>query len=265
MDDSITLINNNDYGAPELQRLYRRNLREAMLIAVMFHVAAIAAYLLITYINQANANEKKIPLTKEFKIVEIDQSPSVNDEDLPKIKQEDIVKPPREMSSLEPKLVPKELSDNVLMKTQDELDKTQNNVSGKGDSVIYVAGNDIAGRINDNIINNKIKNDIEKPEKQVYENFEVGVAPECTNLLQVKSSIEYPKLAVDAGIEGRVTVRVLVGEDGNVVKVGSVGGNEIFYDEVKEKSKNLVFTPGIQNNKAVKVWVTVPFVFKLKN
>jgi len=265
MEDTITLINNTEYGAPELQRVYRRNLREALVIAILFHVAAIAAYLLITYINQANANDRKIPLTKDYKFVDIDQSPSINDEDLPKIKQEDIVKPPKDISALEPKLVPKELSDNVLMKTQDELDKTQNNVSSKGDSVVYVAGNDLVTRVDDDIVTDKIRKDIDKPDKTVFENFEVGVAPECTNLQMVKSSIEYPKLAVDAGIEGRVTVRVMVGEDGSVVKVGSLSGNEIFYDEVKEKSKSLVFTLGLQNNKAVKVWVTVPFVFKLKN
>jgi periplasmic protein TonB len=264
MEDSITLINNNDYGAPELQRVYRRNLREALVIAILFHIAAIAAYLLITYINQANADEKKIPLSRDYKIVEIDESPSINDEP-PKIKPEEIMKPPKNISALEPKLVPKELSDNVLMKTQDELDKTQNNVSSKGDSVLYVLGNDIVGKIDEDKITDKIKKDIDKPDKQVFENFEVGVAPECTNLQQVKSSIEYPKLAVDAGIEGRVTVRVMVGEDGNVLKVGSITGSEIFYEEVKEKSKNLIFTPGLQNNKAVNVWVTVPFVFKLKN
>jgi protein TonB len=264
MEDTITLINNTEYGAPELQRVYRRNLREALVIAILFHVAAIAAYLLITYINQANADEKKFQIKKDAVFVDIDNSPSLNEEELPKIKEE-VVKPPKDISALEPKLVPKELSDNVLMKTQYELDKTQNSVSSKGDSVVYIAGNDLVTKVDNDIVTDKIKKDIEKHDKQVYENFEVGVAPECTNLQMVKSSIEYPKLAVDAGIEGRVTVRLMVGEDGSVVKIGSLSGNDIFYDEVKEKSKNLVFTPGLQNNKAVKVWVTVPFVFKLKN
>jgi protein TonB len=73
-----------------------------------------------------------------------------------------------------------------------------------------------------------------------------------------------PENAVQIGLEGKVTVKVLVGPEGGVLKIGSVSGPDLFHDEVKEKAKNLQFTPGLQNNKPVKVWVTVPFSFKLK-
>jgi TonB family protein len=264
MENHITLINNNDYGAPELQKNYNRNLREAMVIAILLHVAAIAAYLLISYINQANAEEKKFkPISKPI-IVDVETPPSINDE-LPKIKPEEIVKQQKDISALEPKPVPKQLSDNVLMKTQDELNKTRNNVSDKGDSITYIAGNNNI-KIDDNKIVTKIDKDKTKlPVTQIWEDYRVEVVPVCTNLQQVRSSILYPPLAVDAGIEGRVTVRVLVGEAGNVIKIGALSGNEIFFDEVTEKSKNLEFTPGLQNNVAVKVWISVPFNFKLKN
>ena len=56
---------------------------------------------------------------------------------------------------------------------------------------------------------------------------------------------------------------MLVDADGNVIKVGSVNGPDIFRDEVTSKSMLLQFTPGLQNGKPVKVWVSVPFVFKL--
>ena len=75
--------------------------------------------------------------------------------------------------------------------------------------------------------------------------------------------MQYPSVARESGIEGRVTVKVLVGPDGNVIKIGSVSGPDVFADEVREKSMNLQFTPGLQNGKPVKVWVTVPFNFKL--
>jgi protein TonB len=74
----------------------------------------------------------------------------------------------------------------------------------------------------------------------------------------------YPPLALDAGIEGRVTAKVLVNESGDVIKVGSISGPEVFYDEVRSKVTGLQFTPGLQNGKPVKVWVSVPFTFRLK-
>ena len=75
--------------------------------------------------------------------------------------------------------------------------------------------------------------------------------------------MKYPELAIEAQIEGKVTVKVLVGLDGSVEKIGNISGPEIFYSEVKEKSRLLKFTPGLQNGKAVNVWISVPFNFKL--
>jgi outer membrane biosynthesis protein TonB len=51
----------------------------------------------------------------------------------------------------------------------------------------------------------------------------------------------------------------------SVIQVGSINGPDIFHDEVRSKAPNLKFTPGLQNGKPVKVWVTVPFNFRLKN
>ena len=105
---------------------------------------------------------------------------------------------------------------------------------------------------------------MKEKEKTVYQSFEVEKAPECVNLQQVRSSMVYPPMAIEAQIEGKVTVKVLVDGDGSVIKVGSINGPDIFRDEVSSKSMQLQFTPGLQNGKPVKVWVTVPFVFKLK-
>jgi protein TonB len=75
----------------------------------------------------------------------------------------------------------------------------------------------------------------------------------------------YPLIALEAQIEGKVSVKVLVDVDGSVIKTGSFNGPDVFRDEVSQKSMNLRFTPGLQNGKPVKVWVTVPYRFSLKN
>ena len=102
-------------------------------------------------------------------------------------------------------------------------------------------------------------------EEKIYQLSEVEKPPECVNLIQVRNSMSYPEIAIKGGIEGRVTVKLLVSEGGNVIKVDSISGPDVFHDEVLSKASNLEFIPGLKNGKPVKVWVTVPFNFKLKN
>jgi TonB family protein len=77
--------------------------------------------------------------------------------------------------------------------------------------------------------------------------------------------MNYPPIAISTGTEGRVVVRVLVGNDGSVLKIGNIKGPEVFFDAVKENVMDLQFTPAIQNNQTVECWVSVPFSFKLSN
>jgi len=76
----------------------------------------------------------------------------------------------------------------------------------------------------------------------------------------------YPDAARDNNIEGRVIVRFVVNEDGAVsdvqVQRGIGGGCD-------EEAKRVVMAmpkwkPGKQNGKAVRVYFTLPIVFKLE-
>lgn len=260
MYDSIALINNDKYGAGELKKLYQSYTLKGFIIAVTIHIALIAAYMLTVYISEAKSKDIPKNPKEPINFVEIDSPPPVNDNDIPPVKEEEIIKPVKDLSALTPEPVRKEIADDIKLKTQDELNNITTNVSGEGDSLIASRDNiKIDDRISD-----KVKEVIKDPVKETYNVFEVEKAPECINLNQVRASIIYPDFAVQIGKEGQVTIKVLVGTDGNVIKTGAITGPEIFYDEVKEKSKNLQFTSGLQNNTPVKVWVTVPFNFKLK-
>lgn len=107
---------------------------------------------------------------------------------------------------------------------------------------------------------------IRKPpdQEETYEISEVEKTPECINLAMVRSSVKYPPKALESGQEGTVFVKVLVGTDGKVIRIGSISGPEVFHNEVIEKATELKFTIGLLKGKPVKVWVTVPFRFKLK-
>jgi periplasmic protein TonB len=262
MNTEITLINNNGYGAPELKKAYQATTMKGLIIAVTLHVALIAAYMLIAYINESKAKDIPI-LKKDAIIVDLDKwtPPPMEEEIIPPVKEEPIAPKVKDLASLQPEPVRKDIADDVKLKTQDELNNITNTTGREGDSIVIADNRDI--KIDDSKIEDKVK-DIEKPIKDIYTLAEVQVAPECTNLAQVKSSMEYPEFAREIGTEGRVSVKVLVDGNGNVIKIGSMSGPDVFYDEVREKAKNLQFTPGLQNNQPVKVWVTVPFSFKLE-
>jgi protein TonB len=77
---------------------------------------------------------------------------------------------------------------------------------------------------------------------------------------------EYPRLAREAGIEGLVVVRALVGKDGRVKDtVIGKGAHELLDAAALAAAKQCTFKPAIQNKNPVAVWVAIPFNFHLQN
>ncbi len=261
MHDGIVLINNDKYGAPELKKNSQGFTLKGLIVAVTIHVALIAAYMLFAYINESKAKDIPVNHREPLIIVDLDEPPPVDNEEIPPIKKEEIIEKVKDLSSLEPKPVAKEIADDVKLKTQEELNNIDGNTSREGDSLVASRKTDITDNTK---IDDKIKKDIKEPPLDIYNVSNVDVVPVCTNLQQVRAQMKYPELAVEIQQEGRVTVKVLVGTDGRVLKIGSISGPDVFYDEVKDKAMELQFTPGLQSNSPVKVWVSVPFQFKLK-
>ena len=82
----------------------------------------------------------------------------------------------------------------------------------------------------------------------------------------IQKALKYPEIARKAGIEGRVTVHVLVSEEGIVIKtkilqsLGHTGCDQAAVSAIK----NVRWHPAMQRDKAVKVWVAIPVIFRLK-
>lgn len=82
----------------------------------------------------------------------------------------------------------------------------------------------------------------------------------------IRKNLKYPDMARQAGIEGKAIVSCIVDENGNVVRAevvkedGNVGFGQAAVDVIM-KAK---FNPAKQRDKAVKVRISVPVVFKLK-
>ena len=91
----------------------------------------------------------------------------------------------------------------------------------------------------------------------------VEVEPEFIH----KETPEFPRLAKQAGITGTVVVKMLVDETGNVLKVilAKSSGTQALDDAALGAAEKCKFSPAIQNGRPVKVWVTFPYEFVLKN
>jgi protein TonB len=263
--DNIDILQDTGYGATELKKTYQKYLQRGLIFAVLIHGFIIGTYLFANYLSKLEAEKKSDIQQRIINVSDLEPPPSATeDEEPPPPKlEEPPVAPPKDLTALTPEPVAKDKAEEQTIKTQQELEEIKTPVSNSGDTGKFQYSGNIK------VEEKKIEEKIEKKEKvveekTVFQSFEVEKAPECVNLSQVRASMQYPEIAREAGMEGRVTVKVLVGPDGNVLKVGSVSGPDVFHDEVRSKATDLQFTPGLQNGKPVKVWVTVPFNFKLK-
>ncbi|KXK54416.1 MAG: TonB protein [Chlorobi bacterium OLB5] len=252
----------------ELKLPYRKYLKKGLIFSIILHICVVAAYGGMYYYSKMKHEEEMRNIQQRIinvSITDLEPPPSALDEEVPPPKIEEITTPAKDLEALTPEPVAKERADVQTIKTQQQLEEIKTPVSNVGDTGKFTFSGPI--KIEEKKIEEKItkrENEVIEKEKTVYQSFEVEKAPECVNLQQVRNSMTYPPMAIEAGIEGKVTVKVLVSGDGSVIKVGSVNGPDIFRDEVTSKSMQLQFTPGLQNGKPVKVWVSVPFVFKLK-
>lgn len=106
------------------------------------------------------------------------------------------------------------------------------------------------------------------PKFKGCEGMKGEAAIQCTNgkLQEYLYKVDYPQIAVDNDIEGKVYISFVVGKDGKVEDVTLLRGADKLIDNAALKHvKNMpkFASPGKQRGKAVKVKYSVPMIFKL--
>ena len=102
--------------------------------------------------------------------------------------------------------------------------------------------------------------ELEEEEDEVVELWKVEKEPDPKKRVVP----EYPDIARRAGIQDKVYVLVLVGKDGKVEEVGQITGPEVFHEAARKAAEQWEFEPAVQNDRPVRVWVSLPFNFQLK-
>ena len=74
----------------------------------------------------------------------------------------------------------------------------------------------------------------------------------------------YPAMARAAGVEGVVTLNVLVGKDGRARRVVFVSGPGMLRDAAIASAQSAIFRPASAAGRPVEVWVSFPVAFRLR-
>lgn len=90
---------------------------------------------------------------------------------------------------------------------------------------------------------------------------------EAALLQYIGNHIQYPAMAQENGVQGRVVVQFVVRRDGSVgdVKVARGKDPELDREAVRVVRTLPNFIPGKSNGQAVNVWYTLPITFKLQS
>ena len=112
------------------------------------------------------------------------------------------------------------------------------------------------------------KEEPKKPKTEIFTAVEQKATypgGDAALLNYVNSKIQYPAMAIEQEIQGRVIVRFVVEINGTIGKVEALRGHELLKAEAIRVVKSIPgkFTPAKQNGEPVRYWYTIPVTFKL--
>lgn len=127
------------------------------------------------------------------------------------------------------------------------------NITGEENVVETIAGSEF--------IENPIRTSPVGPEIEIVPYYRVEVKPQP--VVQVRPF--YPPLARQAGVQGRVVVKALIDIDGSVMEVTVLdpSGNQMLDEAALAAARKWKFSPAKQRDKFVRVYVSIPFNFRL--
>ena len=231
------------YGRQELRKVLQRNYLKGLAISLFFHSLILGSYYLVSYLGA----EEDVPSVRVrvLNYSELGPPPSINPVNIPPAIGVAAVDKP---SVGVPVPVPDaEVSPEQTIATQEEMSM---NPSPALEGLETGAQIEVTGDI------------VIEDEPGIEEFIPVEKTPQIVR----KSIPVYPEMAVRSGLEGVVWVKILVDKEGKPLKAVVIKSSaEIFNDPSVAAAMQFLFTPAIMNQGPVKVWVSIPFRFQLKN
>jgi len=235
------------YGCFELKRYVARYLWIGLAISVGLHGCTVGSYVAGIALSRKPPSPKRIIILDPSKL---GAPPSITDKTAPptiKVSQPTIAPP----ATAKPVAIPdEEEKEEVTIQSQEELAKatmpTADSALGSADVQVMI---------------NELKLEDEIPASDVFTAYEVPPSP------IVNPPPQYPEMAKTAGVTGRVVLWVYVDKKGEVRKwevKKAVPAGLGFEEEAVKAIQKWKFTPAIQQNSPVGVWVAIPINFEFK-
>lgn len=248
-DDIVFENRNREYGAYKLRKKYSRN----VVIALVLGIIIMGTAIITPYLN-AKAAEKKEQRTErqvEIKMENLDQpTEAVAPPPPPPPPPQDVVQqaryvPPVVVDSVKPE-------EAVQLMTADQAQIEVQDAEVVEEVVV------IAEEVQE-----------EEPEAEpfvVVEEMPMFPGGETELLKWIGENTQYPEVAKENNIQGKVIVRFCVTSKGTVDRVSILKGvdPELDKEAIRVVQTLPAFKPGKQGGKPVPVWYMVPINFTLK-
>ena len=263
---------NKDFGAYVLRQKSDGRHNRSMIVVVIFIIIVWVLSLVVSKIQQAIAEARP-----EDKIEQI-----VTTVDTAEEEEEEEEENNERYEEPEPEALPEEILNTVkvteLLIAQDEDVSKEDEIKSadelKETTTAFGQTNFDQGTDDRNVVREH-KNEVIVEEKTEVEEEQVFTAVEQMPrfpggdealMKYLSSHINYPTMAMENNIQGRVVVQFVVQKDGKIGEVKVVRSVDRDLDkEAVRVCKSLPdFIPGKMNGQAVAVWYTLPVSFKLQ-
>jgi TonB family protein len=244
------VLTHSPYGAFELKRSYQKNMFTGTLISGSIPLLIIAVFFIVVSIQSFGNVPATLPLDKEkFKFRKI-PSPRSFDVERGETSIDVKVNPPK-LS------VPNPVPDNQVIATNVVLSSHDREILSLKD----LSPGDRGG-------SGEIRYDLSALIEELIPPSDSFISRTKDPVLIHTSVPVYPSIAQAAGIEGRVFMQVFVDTEGIVrdVRVTKSSGTNSGFDEAAEAAAwEQVYSPAMQNDQPVGVWIGYVVRFQLSN
>jgi protein TonB len=248
-DDIVFEARNKEYGAYKLRKRYNRNVTIALLIGILI----IATVIITPYLN-AKASENRSKRAERQVVVKMENLDQPNQQVAPPPPPP----PPPTDVVQQQRYVPPQVVDSIKPEDVKQLmtaDQAQTEVTNK--EVVEVV--------------QQVKEEVQEADAEatpfvVVEEMPMFPGGEAELLKFIADHTQYPEIAKENNIQGKVIVRFCVTSKGGVSQVSVLKGvdPELDKEAMRVVTTLPTFKPGKQGGKPVPVWYMVPIAFTLK-
>lgn len=263
--DFIFADKNKAYGAYKLRQSSSKRHIYAFGVTLVLAILVTVLPMIVSEVKRIRAANAPQAIDQVLEMTQLDLEEQVQEEQI--IKEAAAPPPPPLKSTVRfvpPVIAPdEEVAEDVEVHTQDDLLASREQIS-----IADVVGDDDEHGID--IAELEQQQVIVEEAPRVFEIVEQMPAFPGGDTEMMKwlgENLNYPVIAQEAGIQGRVVVRFVVTKTGAVDEVKVMRGFDPACDKeavrvVKSMPK---WNPGRQNGEAVAVYYTLPVTFRLKN